>query len=107
MDVFVPALEDGTFSSGVFLLCRYSLRPFSVGLLAAGMRGLLLPFETGDCRDYATWLLADRGIKEEQTEVPRPAHTAIRALLENPAGVPPRPAQFERRGNILFSRSTP
>ena len=64
LDVFVPALDRGTFAAGAFALCRYSLRPFAVGLLAGGVRGWMFPFEQGDCRDYQTWLKADRGTKE-------------------------------------------
>jgi dolichol kinase len=81
-DVFVPSLDRKTFSSGLFVLCRYSLRPFAAGLVASGIRGWLFPFEQGDCQDYRTWLLADRGIKDEQTTLGEPRHGAIRGLLE-------------------------
>src|ERR1035437_3194530 len=58
LDVFVPALSERRFSSGLFVLCSYSFKPFVVGMLASGIRGWLFPFERGDCRDYRTWLQA-------------------------------------------------
>ena len=104
LDLFTPALNEGRFSSGLFVLCRYSLRPFAVGLLASGIRGWLFPFETGDCRDYRTWLPADRGIKEERTEINEPNQKTIRELLAKAAKELTSDTQFERRGNVLYSR---
>ncbi|MHC4713490.1 MAG: hypothetical protein ACYTAN_09520 [Planctomycetota bacterium] len=104
LDVFVPALEEGRFSSGFFVLCRYSLRPFAVALLTSGMRACLFAFESGDCRDYATWLRADRGIKDEQTVIDEPNQARIRELLEDAAKEPAATARFERRGNVLYAR---
>ncbi len=104
LDVFAPALDEGRFSSGLFVLCRYSLRPFAVGLLASGMRGWLFPFESGDCQDYRTWLRADRGIKEEQTAIDEPNQRKIRGLLRDAAKEPLPATQFERRGNVLYGR---
>ena len=85
----------------LFVLCRYSLRPFAVGLLAGGVRGWMFPFEKGDCRDYRTWLQADRGIKEERTEIKPANRGAIRDLLRAAAHAPPFAPGFEKRGNIL------
>jgi hypothetical protein len=104
-DVFVPALDRGRFSSGPFALCGYSVRPFAVGLLASGMRGWLFPFANGDCRDYKTWLLADRGIKREQTTLEAPTRLTIGGLLEDAADGQPRAAHFEKRGHVLFPDS--
>jgi hypothetical protein len=99
-DVFVPAMMRRAFTTGLFVLCRYSFRPFALGLLSSGMGGRLLPLEQGDCRDYRTWLLADRGIKDEQTTVDGTGMAKVASTLE---GAAPSPAsRFERRGNILF-----
>lgn len=103
-DVFAPALADGRFAAGLFTLCRYSLKPFATGLLAAGMRGWLVPFETGDCRDYRTWLQADRGNKQEQTAINEPNRLAMVAMLRAAAPEPAGPVRFQRRGNVLFPR---
>jgi hypothetical protein len=104
-DVFVPALDHGRFSSGVFALCGYSVRPFAVGLLASGIRGWLFPFAHGDCRDYKAWLLADRGSKDDQTTLDRPTHRTIRGLLDHAAERPPAATQFEKRGHVLYART--
>jgi hypothetical protein len=104
-DVFVPSLDRGTFSSGLFVLCRYSIRPFAAGLLASGIRGRLLPFETGDCQDYRTWLLADRGIKDEQTSLGEPRHRTLRELLEAARKEPLPASRFEKRGHVLYPQS--
>ena len=102
LDVFAPALDEGRFSSGLFVLCRYSLRPFAVGLLASGIQGWMFTFDTGDCQDYRTWLRADRGIKEEQTTIKEPNQGTIRALLANAAKGPMPDTHLERRGNVLY-----
>jgi hypothetical protein len=98
-DIFVPAMRQCAFTSGLFVLCRYSFRPFAFGLLASGMSGCLLPLEQGDCRDYRTWLLADRGTKDEQTTI------GVRALGDATKLLPetayPRSIRVERRGNVL------
>ena len=84
------------------MLCRYSMRPFAVGLLASGIRGWLLPFEKGDCRDYKTWLQADRGIKEEQTEINEQNQRTIRELIGNATKKTLLDIQFEKRGNVFY-----
>jgi len=99
-DVYVPAVEARQFETGVFVLCRYSFKPFAMGVLASGMRARLVPLAQGDCRDYRTWLLADRGIKDEQTTVGQAAIAGVTRFLG--AEPPSRACRFERRGNVLF-----
>jgi hypothetical protein len=99
-DVFVPALTRRTFRTGLFVLCRYSFKPFALGLLASGMSGRLLPLDQGDCRDYRTWLLADRGIKDEQATVHADGMASVSRSLGPPS--PTLPPRVERRGNVLF-----
>ena len=104
-DVFAPALDEARFTSGLFVICRYSLRPFAVGMLASGIRGRLFAFERGDCRDYKTWLLADRGTKEERTEIDEPSQKAIRELLARATGELAPGAHVTKQGNILYPRN--
>jgi hypothetical protein len=99
-DVYMPALEAGRFRTGLFVLCRYSFKPFALGLLASGMRARMLPLEQGDCRDYRTWLLADRGIKPEQTTMDRAAMTGVADQLGGAALA--EASRCERRGNVLY-----
>ncbi|MFO7693422.1 MAG: hypothetical protein R6V57_10090 [Vicinamibacterales bacterium] len=100
-DVFVPSLEARRFRTGLFVLCRYSFQPFALGLLASGMNARLLPLDQGDCRDYRTWLLADRGIKDEQTTMDDAATSGVARLLG--PGAPWHAVTVERRGNVLHS----
>jgi hypothetical protein len=99
-DVYVPALEHRQFDTGLFVLCRYSFKPFAVGVMASGMRATLLPLNEGDCRDYTTWLLADRGIKDEQTTVAAAAIADVAGRLGG--ALPVKPLRVARRGNVLF-----
>ena len=98
-DVYVPALGGRQFPTGLFVLCRYSFRPFAVGLLASGMRARMLPLDQGDCRDYRTWLRADRGMKDEQTTVDQAGMASVAGLLG--AKAPSEAIRLERRGNVL------
>jgi hypothetical protein len=99
-DVYVPALERRRFPTGLFVLCRYSFKPFAVGLRASGMSARMVPLDQGDCRDYRTWLLADRGVKDEQTTVDAAAIAVVAARFDS--ALPVRPLRVARRGNVLF-----
>jgi hypothetical protein len=101
LDVFTPALNKGRFSSGLFVLCRYSRQPFAVGLLASGMRGRFFLLERGDCTNYKTWLLADRGVKDKQTSISEQNRKIISKLLGNVTNQPESLKKVTRQGNIL------
>ncbi len=101
-DVYLPSLDDHRFETGVFALCRYSIRPFSVPLITAGFRAWLFPYERGDCTDYGTWLLADQGIKKEQTNLMEEDLKAICDLLEASVESDSSGVEPERRGNIYY-----
>ena len=101
-DVFKPALEKGTFRHGIFMLCRYSFKPFATGMLAAGIDGKLAAFCDGDCRDYKTWLKADNGIKKEQTVLDGQTRTELEKEITGDTGGAKRVTKAERRGNIYY-----
>jgi len=101
LDVFAPAVNAGVFRAGLFALCRYSFKPFAPGLLAGGVQAQLWPFETGDCRDYPTWLRADRGDKPDRTEIAPANRQTLRDVLRAAAQAAP-PARFQKRGHVLF-----
>ena len=101
-DVFKPALNKGAFRRGRFLLCRYSFQPFLVGLYAAGIDGTLYPFCDGDCRDYKTWLKADKGIKNEQTKLTPETRAELAEQIESEADHAGNVVRVERRGNIYY-----
>jgi len=68
-DVLLPALERGKPSKILAFVCPYSLHPFALACLICGLRGIILTFAQGACSDYTSWLLADKGIKPEQTSI--------------------------------------
>lgn len=76
-DVILPALRERRFVAGRFLICRYSFKPFALGMLVSGIRGRLVAFESGDCRDYRTWVRADVGIKNERTSLSQSAEVLM------------------------------
>jgi hypothetical protein len=49
------------------------------GTAALGLHAWLFPYDRGDCADYSTWLLADKGIKRERTGL-RPSD--LRRILD-------------------------
>lgn len=104
-DVFAPAQNEGRWSSGLFTMCRYSMRPFATGMLVSGISGVMVPFESGDCRDYAAWLRADRGDKDERTEIEKSKLAGIFRMLEDGGAERRAPTLFERRGNVLYPRT--
>ncbi|MEZ4509068.1 MAG: hypothetical protein R2912_03110 [Eubacteriales bacterium] len=101
-DVFKPAMDQGVFRHGRFLLCRYSFQPFLVGLYASGIDGTLYPFCSGDCRDYKTWLKADRGIKDEQTSIAAETQAKLAEQIESETDHTGTVVRVERRGNIYY-----
>jgi hypothetical protein len=103
LDVFAPSLREGRFTSALFVLCRYSLQPFAVGMLASGIRGCMFQFKEGDCRDYRTWLLADRGIKNEETQILDSTRAMIRGILTSASKEAMPTARFRKRGDIFFA----
>jgi len=68
-DMIIPSVKSEKFSKGLFCICKFSFEPFKIALSIAGIEAGLFSFESGDCRDYKTWLKADIGIKNEQTEL--------------------------------------
>lgn len=106
LDVYEPALADGRFRTGLFVICRYSFRPFGMGLLASGINGRMYAFEQGDCRDYQTWVRADCGEKDERTQICDASNRQIREILEKASREQTDFPQFERRGNILYPKAT-
>ncbi len=103
-DMLSPSIEDDAFPHGLFVICRYSFEPFRIALAISGIEGTLLPFESGDCRDYETWLLADDGVKEERTELTDDDGNALEQLLLRSAMDGSAPTGFVKKDNIFYSR---
>lgn len=68
-DLLLPALEKRGPRRILAFVCPYSLHPFALACLICGLEGVILTFAKGACADYEAWLLADKGIKPEQTTI--------------------------------------
>ncbi len=99
-DLMIPAIEEGRFRKAILCLCPFSVQAITLPLLICGIRGYLIEYSSGNCRDYQEWLLADRGIKEERTTIRSEAYEKILSLLDlwDLSGSPWR--RFQREGNI-------
>ena len=99
-DLMIPAIEEGRFKKVILSLCPFSVQAITLPLLICGIRGYLIEYSSGNCRDYQEWLLADRGIKEEMTTLRPEAYEKILGLLDLWAlsGSPCR--RFQRERNI-------
>lgn len=100
-DLLLPVLEEERFSHAILSLCRYSFDPFRIALSVVGLRAVLVPFESGDCRDYRSWRRADMGFKDDQTCFSGPDLAALmRAFPEEAGSTDPKP--IVKRGNMFF-----
>lgn len=101
-NLYKPALNNGRFRNGLFILCKYSLKPFAVGMLASGIDGHMLAFDKGDCVDYATWLRADNGNKDDRTSVSPNSLSMLKNTLAENLTESLIFTKFRREGNILY-----
>ena len=96
-------MKERSFEYALLALCRYSLEPFRIVLSVAGLKARLFAFESGDCKDSHTWLLADKGTKQEQTCFCPEENMEINEYF-GPAAVSVETGH-RRDGNIFFPNS--
>ncbi|HOL94222.1 MAG TPA: hypothetical protein PLH79_07750 [bacterium] len=101
-DLILPSLKTNQFTQGLFVICRYSFEPFRMALAIAGIRARLFSYDQNDCRDYASWLRADNGNKEEQTSIIAGDWDSTQQMLSNPDTSVTSPTSIEKRGNLFF-----
>jgi hypothetical protein len=100
-DLLLPVLEKKRYSRAVLSLCRYSFDPFRIAVSVVGLNAVLIPFESGDCRDYRSWRMADKGIKDEQTCFSEPDLASLMRAF--PEAVDSRaPGRIAKQGHIFF-----
>jgi hypothetical protein len=81
--LFIPTLKDGRFRHGLFLQCPYSIPAMILPLLVCRVRSLLVGYGQGDCQDYAQFLLADEGTKDERTHLNPTNHARVLDFLQD------------------------
>lgn len=106
-DFMLPQIKGGAFPAVILLLCPYSVQAIIPPLLICGVEFVLLAYEGGNCRDYGEWLMADRGVKDEQTSLAAESWPRLFELLDKLRAVEAsrrrslRDRRFHRRGNIF------
>ena len=103
-DVMLPSIEKRRFSSVIMCLCPYSVQAIAPPLIICGLQGYLLGYESGNCANWAQWLRADKGMKDELTMLGSAAEDKLASLLKGIAEVRATEGQeyvrYTREGNI-------
>ncbi len=97
-----PQIDRARFPSAVLLLCPYSIQAIIPPLLICGVHALLVPYVRGSCAHYGQWLKADKGIKDERTELSPEAGQKVNDVLNGLGHCQPRRRHFQRQGNVFF-----
>lgn len=106
-DMLLPAFGSPEFHRLLLVVCPYSAPPLALAMSICGLRGLVFAFSRGDCHDYAAWLGADKGMKQEQTFLSVSTQERLLALLDAVAkaraarGGPPSSC-FKELGNFYI-----
>jgi hypothetical protein len=66
-DIFIPALEIQRYRYAIMFICPYSILPITLPLFICGIKFMIIPYTTGDCRNYGDFVRADVGIKPKRT----------------------------------------
>ena len=102
IDFLLPQINKGFFPTAMLLLCPYSVQAILPSLFICGIDAYLLAYESGYCKDYKEWRLADLGTKEDMTKLSRESLEKLFDLLGQ-TGIPKTsPQSFRRDGNIFY-----
>jgi len=101
-DFLIPQVKDEKFPSAILLLCPYSIQAIIFPLLICGVDVFLMAYERGFCRDYREWRSADKGNKNEMTELSKESWKKIFDLLSESRDVNSQFQRFRREGNIFY-----
>jgi hypothetical protein len=102
IDFLLPQIDKKIFPSAVLLLCPYSVQAILPSLFICGIDAQLLAYESGYCKDYKEWRLADLGTKQDRTTLSKKSLEQILDLV-NQTDIPEIPLQsFRRKGNIFY-----
>lgn len=102
VDFLLPQIDSGSFSTAILLLCPYSVQAILPSLFICGLHACLFAYDSGYCKDYKEWRLADLGTKEDRTTLSEESLEKLFDLIGH-SNSPQTPAQsFRRKGNIFF-----
>ena len=80
-DLLTPGLAGTPWRGLLLSVCPYSVGPITLAMTLCGLPGLVLSYETGDCRDYEAWIQADVSVKPERTFRSRAGHGRLLELV--------------------------
>jgi hypothetical protein len=104
VDFLLPQIDKGLFPTAFLLLCPYSVQAILPSLLICGINAHLLAYDSGYCKDYNEWRLADLGTKQDRTTLSQESLENLLDLLGK-SRIPKIPAQsFGRKGNIFYPK---
>jgi hypothetical protein len=101
IDFLLPQIDKGLFSAAILLLCPYSVQAILPSLFICGIDAFLLAYESGYCKDYKEWRLADLGTKKERTTLSRESSRRLFDMLGQPDIPKTSVRSFKRQGNIF------
>jgi hypothetical protein len=101
-DFLLPSIRDDRFSAALLGLCHYSSEPFKIALLICSIEAILFSFTEGECRDFRTWDLADKGIKDERTALKAEDIGAIVRILDSSPQAMHADGLCIKSGNIFY-----
>jgi hypothetical protein len=104
-DLFLPTLAQGRFRHILMSICPYSVHPMALSLFICAVQAILFTYSVEACDNYTRWLMADRGIKPEQTFLAPETNIALLHFLDEVAAVRTArdkslPRRYRREGNL-------
>lgn len=81
-DIFIPALERCRFRYAIMFICPYSILPITLPLFICGIKFMIIPYTTGDCRNYGEFVRADLGVKPKRTFALKENYELVLGLLK-------------------------
>jgi len=82
-DIFLPTLERQRFRYAIMFICPYSILPITLPLFISNIKFIIIPYTTGDCRNYDDFVRADDGIKPKRTFPSKENYELILNLLKS------------------------
>jgi len=102
IDFLLPQINKGFFPTAMLLLCPYSVQAILPSLFICGIDAFLLAYDSGFCKDYKEWRLADLGDKQDRTTLSKESSEKLFGLLGQ-TGIPETsPQSFRREGNVFY-----
>ena len=102
IDFLLPQIDKGSFPAAVLLLCPYSVQAILPSLFICGIDSDLIAYDSGFCKDYKEWRLADLGTKQDRTTLGKESTERLLDLIRQTDSPKIPPQSFRREGNIFY-----